>query len=89
MNPNTEIESLRTRLAAYDNAAQEREKVIQNLRSFTNNVFAMLDCRSDNLDEGILTLNKLIQKNHRLTEILAAIHETNASIPFSIYAKYL
>lgn len=89
MNPDTEIESLKLRLAAYDKAAQEREKVIQNLRSFTNNVFAMLDCQSDNLDEAILALNKLIEKNYRLTEILTEIHETNVSIPFSIYAKYL
>ena len=89
MNPQSELESLRARLADYDKAAQVREQTIQNLRSFTNNVLAMLDCRSDNLDDGILALNKLIEKNHRLVEIIAEIHETNSSIPFSIYAKYL
>ena len=89
MNPEAELESLRTRLAAYDKAAQDREKIIQNLRSFTNNVFAMLNCQSDDLDDGIFALNKLIEKNHRLVEILTEIHETNSSIPFSIYAKYL
>lgn len=89
INPETELESLRARLSTYDKAAQEREQIIQNLRSFTNNVLAMLDCSSDNLDDGILALNKLIEKNHRLTKILTEIHETNSSIPFSIYAKYL
>jgi len=88
MNPDTEIESLKLRLATYDKAAQEQEKVIQNLRTFTNNVFARLGCRSDNLDDGLLALNKLIEKNHRLLEILTEIHET-CDIPFSIYAKYL
>lgn len=65
---------------------ENKNKVLQ---SFVNNVFAMLDCQSDDLDDGIFALNKLIEKNHRLVEILTEIHETNSSIPFSIYAKYL
>ena len=89
MNPETELESLRACLAAYDKAAQNREQTIKNLRSFTNNVLTRLACHSDDLDDGILALNKLIQKNHHLTEILTEIHKTNSSIPFSIYAKYL
>lgn len=89
MNHEAELESLRTRLADYDKAAQNREQTIKNLRSFATNVFAMLDCQSDDLDDGILALNKLIEKTHRLVEILTEIHETNSSIPFSIYAKYL
>lgn len=65
------------------------ETKVKNLQSFVNSVFAMLGCEADDLDKGIFELNKLIEKNHRLFEILTEIHETNARIPFSIYAKYL
>ena len=88
-SPEDKILALKSQLALCDKDAEQREQMIENLRTFVNNVFILLDCQTDDLDDGICELRKLIEKTHKLTSILTEIHEANCNIPFSIYAKHI